>query len=342
MSMAGWEREASPFHEGELAIQEKLGVRDRIDRQGRRMIRDYLTCQHRQFFSQLPYVVVGGIDHSERIWTSMLTGQPGFLSTPDEKTLRVNGLLLPDDPLTQTIRVGADVGFLGIELSTRRRNRINGVVSRILSGDIEGGFEVRVKQSFGNCPQYIQSREVELEATRHLDLPTEAFSMTKPLDESVHAFETLSAEDCALISGADTFFIATAYQSEKAGLASGVDVSHRGGKPGFVRVDKGTDGKNNVITVPDFSGNNHFNTFGNILLNPRAGLLFLSFERGDFLYLSGWAEVIWEGPELAAYEGAERLLRFYVECGYRVSGRLRLRWSAPEFSPFLEGTGVWS
>jgi uncharacterized protein len=124
-----------------------------------------------------------------------------------------------------------------------------------------------------------------------------------------------------------------------------VDVSHRGGKPGFVRIDD--DG---TLTVPDFSGNCHFNTFGNLELNPRAGLLFVDFDSGDILYLTGTAEVIWEGTDVINYEGAERLFRFRLDGaaspgenrGYRIEGSLPLRWTNPQFSPFLEHMGSWN
>ena len=71
-----------------------------------------------------------------------------------------------------------------------------------------------------------------------------------------------------------------------------VDVSHRGGKPGFVRV--GDDG---TLTIPDFVGNFLFNTLGNLLLNPRAGLVIADFGTGDMLFLSGVTEIVWSGPE---------------------------------------------
>ncbi|MCU0566468.1 MAG: pyridoxamine 5'-phosphate oxidase family protein [Oculatellaceae cyanobacterium Prado106] len=142
--------------------------------------------------------------------------------------------------------------------------------------------------------------------------------------------EQLGAAEQTLITQADTFFIATAYQASSAGAASGVDVSHRGGKPGFVRVNG-----DRTLTIPDFSGNLHFNTFGNLALNPHAGLLFIDFTAGHLLYLTGTAEVIWEGSEILDYAGAERLLRFLLCNGYRVERSLPLRWSDPEFSPFL-------
>jgi uncharacterized protein len=96
-----------------------------------------------------------------------------------------------------------------------------------------------------------------------------------------------------------------------------------------------------TLTIPDVSGNHHFNTFGNLALNPQAGLLFLDFERGDLLYLTGTASVIWEGAEISSYAGAERLLRFHLSQGYRLEAALPLGWSAPEFSPFLATTGNW-
>jgi hypothetical protein len=320
MAIPSWTHPESPFHPGELAIQARMGVQDRIDKQGRRVIRAFLPDQHRQFFAQLPYVIVGTVDTAGHPWASILVGNPGFLSAPDEHTLQVTAQPLLGDPLETNLAEGTDIGFLGIELPTRRRNRVNGVVTYVRND----GFEVQVQQSFGNCPQYIQARQSEL----------------KPFDASdpkpIHRVDHLGEAEQAMVAAADTFFIATAYQATSAGLASGVDVSHRGGKPGFVRIDD-----DYALTIPDFSGNNHFNTFGNLALNPHAGLLFIDFQQGDLLYLTGTAAVIWEGEEIRHYAGAERLLRFQLQRGYRVTGSLPMRWSEPEFSPFLEPLGSW-
>jgi uncharacterized protein len=322
MSITGWTRTESPFHTGELAIHDRLGTRDQMDQQGRRIIREFLTEQHRRFFAQLPYAIVGTVDTSGNPWASVLVGNPGFLSSPSDRTLQVAATPLVGDPLASTLTVGCDIGLLGIELSTRRRNRLNGV----LTGMQEGSFTIQVQQSFGNCPQYIQARTLQREPVQSLtDQPT-----IVPVDQF------LTAEH-HIIERSDTFFIATAYQADSAGFASGVDVAHRGGKPGFVRING-----DRTLTIPDFSGNNHFNTFGNLALNPRAGLLLIDFDQGDLLYLTGTAQVIWEGEEIVAYAGAERLLRFHLDRGYRVQNSLPLRWSAPEFSPFLDRTGSWS
>jgi predicted pyridoxine 5'-phosphate oxidase superfamily flavin-nucleotide-binding protein len=317
MAISGWTRTESPFHAGELAIQARLGAQERMDKQGRQVIREFLPEQHRQFFAQLPYVIAGTVDGSGNLWASILVGEPGFISSPDEHSLHVAAQPLFGDPLATTLTDGIDIGLLGIELHTRRRNRLNGTVTTTAASS----FEVRVGQSFGNCPQYIQARMYELDE----------FDPTVP--KPIHEFTAFSEPEQAAISAADTFFIATAYQDESAGGAKGVDVSHRGGKPGFVRIN------NQTLTIPDFSGNFHFNTFGNLELNPRTGLLFIDFEQGNLLYLTGTAEVIWESDEISTYPGAERLLRFHLEQGYRVEGSLPLRWSAPEFSPYLDLIG---
>ena len=320
MAIPGWKRSESPFHKGELAIQARMGSLERMDKQGRRIIREYLPQQHRHFYAQLPYVIAGTVDESGSLWSSILVGEPGFLSSADEHSLQVKAKPLFGDPLNTTLEKGIDIGLLGIELHTRRRNRMNGVVSALNSES----FEVQVKQTFGNCPQYIQSRMFEL------------VELDPAIPKPIHEITGFSEPERSMIATADTFFIATAYQDESAGVASGVDVSHRGGKPGFVRIDD-----DSRLTIPDFSGNCHFNTFGNLELNPKAGLLFVDFDKGDLLYLTGAAEVIWSGAQINNYVGAERLLRFHLEKGYRVENSLPLRWSAPEFSPFLKNTGSW-
>jgi uncharacterized protein len=306
----------SPFHLGEQAIQARLGMQAQMAEQGRRVIRDHLPNQHRQFFTQLPSILVGTVDAAGCPWTSMLIGPPGFLQSPDDRTLQITAQPLLGDPLNDILTDGIDIGLLGIELHTRRRNRLNGVVSEMQADR----FAVQVRQSFGNCPKYIQARMFEWDDT----------PIATP---SVSPIESLDAAAQAMIAAADTFFITTAYQGETAG---GVDVSHRGGKPGFVRIDD-----DRTVTIPDFVGNFYFNTLGNLEVNSHAGLLFVDFVRGDRLYLAGTAEVIWAGAEVSAYTGAERLLRFRLDRGYRVSGSLPIKWSAPIFSPDLDRMGHW-
>jgi predicted pyridoxine 5'-phosphate oxidase superfamily flavin-nucleotide-binding protein len=160
MAIPGWQRTESPFHWGERAIQERLGALEQMDDFGRRIIREFLPEQHRQFYAQLSYFLVGTVDRAGNPWASILVGEPGFISAPSDRTLHIAAQPLYGDPLAETLQVGSDIGFLGIELHTRRRNRVNGVVSAIAPD----GFKVQVSQTFGNCPKYIQARQFNLAA----------------------------------------------------------------------------------------------------------------------------------------------------------------------------------
>jgi predicted pyridoxine 5'-phosphate oxidase superfamily flavin-nucleotide-binding protein len=313
----------SPFHAGEQALQARAGMRERIERAGRMMIRDFMPDQHREFFAAQPLVFVGSVDAHGRPWASMLTGDSGFMASPDARTLRVNALPAHGDPLASNLTAGAPLGLLGIEFESRRRNRANGTVTRLY----QAGFEVRVEQSFGNCPKYIQARSL-LSRAPAASQPVQAES------------QVLSERAQALVRRADTFFIATAAPGAGAGNpVEGVDVSHRGGKPGFVRA--ALEAGRSVLSAPDFGGNFLFNTFGNLLLNPRAALLFVDFDSGDLLSLTGEAEVLWDAPELAAFAGAQRLFRFRVEEGRLLERASPLRWSSPVQAPQLAATGSW-
>ena len=313
---------APAFHAGERQVQARAGVQERMEQIGPRVIRDHMPDQHRAFFSQLPFLIAGTVDRTGQSWASPLAAPPGFIQSPNPTQLMVNAQPLPGDPLADTLATGAHIGLLGIEPHTRRRNRLNGVVSNLGAS----GFSVQVHQSFGNCPQYIQAREARY------------VSRLAPTEPAMHRGDELDAAARRMIAAADTFFIATAYAGnwQEAGRAAGVDVSHRGGKPGFVRVD--ADG---TLTVPDFLGNFFFNTLGNIAVNPRAGLLFPDFETGDLLYLAVTAEIVWEGAELESFAGAQRLLRFSVREMRRIEASLPLRWGPMALSPVLEAAGRW-
>lgn len=313
---------SNPFHEGEQALQRHAGSFARLVETGPKVIRDYMPDQHRQFFEQLPMLLAGSLDAHGQPWASVLAGPPGFVVSPDPQQLVVSATVLAHDPLRQNLKTGVQIGLLGIEPHTRRRNRMNGVVTQAS----DKGFVVQVMQSFGNCPKYIQARKPEY-------LPQGRGQPT------LHEGSQLDQAAVAMIRNADTFFIATTHPLAPYANdpSQGVDVSHRGGKPGFVRVDD-----TKTLTVPDFLGNFFFNTLGNISVNPRAGLLFIDFDRGDLLYLAVQAHIILDGAEVAAFTGAQRLLRFQVQASRRVMAALPLHWSPAELSPHLQGMGAWN
>lgn len=307
--------DGAPFHPGELEAQARAGLSSRGGG-----IRAFMPDQHRIFFAQLPWLFAGVADAQGWPVATVLTGRPGFATSPTPTGLSLRALPAPDDPAAPALRPGHPVGLLGIEFETRRRNRANGLV---ITRD-EGGVSVAVTQSFGNCAKYIQARS----------RAPDGHGSTSPIEP----ISGLDGKARALIAGADTLFIASAAATTDHPEGE-IDVSHRGGRPGFVRVDG--DGDGDVLTVPDFAGNNYFNTLGNLLREPRAALLFVDFAQGTTLQLQGLTEVVWSGPELTAVAGAQRLWRFRVMRSWRRRAALPLRWSAPDYAPTTLETGVW-
>ena len=281
--------DAGPWHAGEREAQ-RLAVGRASPGGGG--IRSFLPDQHRLFFAGLPFAIVATTETTGAPVATLLTGQPGFIASPNPWTLAV--LAHASDPAGERLRVGAPVGLLGLQPHTRRRNRANG---RILFEGREG-FVMGVEQSFGNCPQFIHPRDLVL------DDPAADLGL-----EMLGGFDAAARDQ---VADADTFFIGTASGPGVAG--GGVDVSHRGGPAGFVQVD------GDVLTIPDYRGNRYFNTLGNLLLEPRAALLFVDFAAGRLLQLQGVTEVLWDRADLP---GADRTWRFHVERGWRRAAGLR-------------------
>lgn len=314
--LPGWPHEAPPWHAGERAMQERAGSAEALAEVGWRVVRAEMPQQHRDFFAQLPFIVLGAADAQGQPWATLLAGEVGFVTSPAVDRLQLRALPGAGDPLHGALHEGQPVGLLGIQPHTRRRNRANGAIRSI--GD--SGFTVQVQQSFGNCPQYIQTREFQ------------RVVVDGAAAETGTALQGRAAE---IVRAADTFFIAT--QALTGEVSGGADVSHRGGKPGFVRVDDG----GARLSWPDFAGNRFFNTLGNLMLDPRAGLVFADFASGDLLHVAGRAEVEWSGGELQAFEGAQRLVRLRIDSWQLRRGAFPLRGGLREYSPTLERTGTW-
>lgn len=252
------------YHEGERAVQRRAGVVAQADRNARVVVTE-IPDLARDFLAEQPFVVVGSADDGERVWCSVLSGPPGFLRAPDEHTVEIDATPAPDDPLA-LVPDGAEVGLLAIQPPTRRRMRVNGPMWRTPTGTLA----VRADEVISNCPRFITRREVGVLA------PAVSSSRSTRLTPTQREW----------LTGTDTFFVAT------AAPGGGVDASHRGGEPGFVRVD-GAD----RLVWPDYSGNAMFLTLGNLELNPAAGVLVVDWESGSTLQLTGRAVVEWRGAD---------------------------------------------
>ena len=294
----------SPFHRGERLVHERLGVCE-IDDWARKVVRSYLPEDHRAFHTGLPFLVVGARDKHGRPWATLLEGPDGFVTSPDEQHLIINATPARGDALDGSFETGSDIGILGIELATRRRNRVNGRIAKTGAD----GFTLRVDQTFGNCPQYIRER-----AWHRVD----GVPSGQALSSSV-----LTPSQRAWIEAADTFFIASGYRGKEETATFGMDASHRGGNRGFVEVLDPS-----RIRFPDYAGNNHFNTIGNLVLDPRAGFLFVDFETGSLLQLSGTASIDWASDAVAKVPSTRRLVTLNIERIVEIPHAIGLRWDA--------------
>lgn len=254
------------FHAGELAVQHRAGVQREAERLAPMLAVAELSGGMAGFLAGRTFLVITGRDQSGRLWTSPLLGPPGFLDARSAAELAVHAAIPAGDPL-YGIAAGQKVGMTAVEFATRRRVRINGILTAAASNLLT----IEVEQAYGNCPQYIQPRLLEPSRGSGRDLA------------AVRRATALSDDDAQLIRSADTFFLGTVNPER------GADASHRGGAAGFVRLD-GT----SRLWWPDYPGNNLFNSLGNLAADPEAALLFVNFPGGRALQLSGTAGVEWD------------------------------------------------
>ena len=273
------------FHEGELAAQRRAGVELEAKRLEGMLDRSSLSAGAAKFLATQSFIALTARDGDGVLWTSPLVGPPGFLRGNDE-LLRISSAPRESDPL-HGMPGEQQVGLIAIDFATRRRMRLNGVLAAT-----EGpGLAVHIEQAYGNCPQYIHRRAVDVPGLAAT--PPDHVRRTRVLDWAAEA----------MIVGSDTFFLGTTHPTR------GSDASHRGGPAGFVRVDSPTQ-----LWWPDYPGNNMFNSFGNLAVDDEAALLFADFVTGATLHLSGRAKVRWTDPGAVGDDGGVgRRVVFTVE-----------------------------
>lgn len=298
------------FHSGEIAAQTQAGKREEAQKLCS-VISDFIKPAAQEFLPTQQLAIASTVDIHGQVWASLLTGQPGFINALNQQTLQISlhGSPIPTDPLYQNLHHNQNIGLLVIDLSNRRRSRFNGKAELGTNS-----IKLHVKQTFFNCPKYIQTRHIEKTVIESREQPK---TFTR---------ENLSEQHQLWITQADTFFIASFHPE------SGADASHRGGFPGFIQVLN-----HRQLLFPDYAGNNMFQTFGNLLINPNAGLLFIDFETGDILQITGEAKVIWDADRLNEFIGAERLVEFEIEQILETTNSTPLRWRFGEYSPANPG-----
>ena len=292
------------FHEGELAVQERVGVSKQASRVGT-SVNSTVPSLAQHFLEQQPYIFAGSIDDKKQVWASTLLGEVGFMNVLSESIIKIESPIT-DDILFANLKTNNQIGLLAIEFETRRRMRANGRAKVK-----ENSIIIKTEEVFSNCPKYIQARFWERSET------------PKTTPKSWKNFGELTEQQISFIENSDTFIIASHHQR------AGADVSHRGGNIGFIRVKD-----NKKLIFPDYAGNMMFQTLGNLALNPNCGLLFYDFTDGSVLQLTGKAEIIWDEERKEEFAGAERLIEFELIEARESHLQTRLNWFFIDNSPF--------
>jgi uncharacterized protein len=326
-----------PFHVGEQAVQKRLGVHESVMTYGPRVIRPFMPDQHREFYSNQPFLVVAARDSRDKMWSTLLFGSSlkdanSFIDSHSPKHLELDSQPLHGDALEGALLAGSDLGILGIEFATRRRNRVNG---RIEANDGEKMI-FKVDQSFGNCPQYIKPREwwtVQPKSSPATTPPTTTTTNDHKKEAAQPSrADRLTVDQLQIIRKAETIFVATGYRGEGEDPRFGNDASHRGGTKGFLKVSE--DGKK--IFLPDYAGNNMYMSLGNLVEDSRMGVTVPLYETGGLIQMTGTAMIHWEDSQhqgrsddlsLADFPGALRWLEFDIdEIVELPPGSLPIRW----------------
>ncbi|MEO7007108.1 MAG: pyridoxamine 5'-phosphate oxidase family protein [Terrimesophilobacter sp.] len=292
------------FHSGELAVQERAGKASGA------IIRKSIPEVAAEFLVRQPAIVIAGRDADERMWATMLTGEPGFMQSPDPRVIVVQALPHPTDPLAPLVAGGGEIGTIAWD-HRQGRMRVNGLLEPRTAG-----FAVNTVQVYSNCHRYIAERHPLAAATIGDVNPQESTARTSTGLE-------LTAAQQETIRAADTFFIGTSHPDGPA------DASHRGGNPGFIVVDS-----SRTLRWPDYNGNAMFMTLGNIAVNPRVGLLFPDWATGGLLQVSGRAVVDWDPALAESMSGAERVVELTVDAVRQTEHALDMRWSPAALSRY--------
>jgi hypothetical protein len=302
------------YHDGERAVQDRVNVTAAAHAM-QRLISDRLPVTALAFIENLAMAVVASRDEQGYIWASVIFGNPGFLHAPDLHTLNVNipQAIIANDPLWTNIHADPEVGLLLIDLGSRRRLRINGTLAALSPAR----WTLSIKQAYANCPRYIQRRLLTIKGAVH----------ATDIKASRHG-KIINDYHQQLISRADTFYVASAHPER------GLDASHRGGATGFIQVLPDL-----RLRIPDYPGNNMFNTLGNIYSNPDVGIVFIDYQRNQLVQLTGKASIIWQCDQPAtAAAGTQRYWEFECASWRESAIPLDMAWTFIDASPFNPDT----
>ena len=294
--------QAASWHEGEVSMHKRTKVGLDFDNP----TTPFLAPRYGQWIQQYPLMAVGTLDDNDRPWCTVWGSDQLPIAQPVASSVMGVRTTVDAsfDPVVQAIYQGKDDGevfqadgkgrlMAGLSIHLEERSRVK-VAGQVIAGaltanessNVDGAPQhntnvgksgeiqlvVKIDQSLGNCPKYLNKKHI----VAHTPNP-------RLLSSSTH----LSERAIDLVHKADLFFVASAHEHED------MDCNHRGGPPGFIRVTESEDSdESSTIVWPEYSGNNLYQTLGNLESTPKAGLVIPDFETGDVLYVTGETKIL--------------------------------------------------
>ncbi|KAF4553012.1 Hypothetical protein D9617_8g050250 [Elsinoe fawcettii] len=322
--------QAKEWHEGEQQMHRRLRVPE-MDNPATPGLSPQLAAA----LPRMPLLAIGTLDKDDRPWTTLWGGEKGLSQSLGGGMMGVRTPVPSElDPVVEILVGGkADgevvkeegqgrlISGLIIDLETRKRVKLAG---RMIAGALaaqendnenvhEGLLQlvVKVDESLGNCPKYLNKK---------------AISPAHPAPRLISDTPTLHPKAVDLIHKSDLFFLSTTHSQFD------MDTNHRGGPPGFVRILTNKDKA--VIVYPEYSGNRLYQSLGNMMTNPKAGICFPDFATGDCLYVTGTTEIL-VGKDAASVIAKSNLaVKVTVDSARFIEAILPLRGTAGEASPY--------
>ncbi|TLD32360.1 oxidoreductase-like protein [Venturia nashicola] len=320
---------AHPWHRGEQVMHKMTNVPEYDNPTSYA-----LTPQAAYMLQSAPLLAIGTLDSELRPWVALWGGESGFAKPLGGGIVGVRADIdIAYDPVAEAFipkskRKDGEVvrsegegkifAGLTIDLMTRKRVKIAG---KMIAGAVGGVGEkgigeiqaaVKIEQSLGNCPKYLNRKDIR-PAPAHPELLSTSLKLT--------------SEGIALLAKADLFFISSSQENKD------MDANHRGGPPGFVRVVSNSEDGAEII-YPEYSGNRLYQTLGNLMVTPRAGIVIPDFETGDVLYLTGDTEVLVGEKAEAMLPRSNLAVKIKIVGARFVKQGLPFRGIPGEYSPY--------
>lgn len=322
------------WHDGEEEMHQAMHVPGGLDNPTVPALSPQLA-NHLQI---APLIAIGTLDGDGKPWTTLWGGESGIARSLGGGIVGIRTAVTGKyDPVVEQL-VGKEatgevvreqgqgrmVSGLTIDLETRKRVKMYGrMVAGALStreDEVTGRDEtvaevqlvLKIEQSLGNCPKYLNSKHI-----------VPASSRPQLIDDSPQ----LSQRAVALLTQADLFFVSSSQHDLD------MDTNHRGGPPGFLRIAS-NDPSGAVLAWPEYSGNRLYQTLGNLRVNPVAGICIPDFETGDMLYITGKTEILVGADAHSLLPKSNLAVKLTVTAARFVAAALPFRGIAGAKSPY--------